>query len=169
MLILTEKDIKYCQVTASESPLEEVHLGISYRGFLFFQVGSYGKNQLQKAIENCRRFLERKEPVTSIIVKNQQNLTLWCENQELHLILPQIDSVGKKDETQTNEVIKYRGQVIDTEAKKQIPTSEIEEQIVTKKIVMKYRGREVIREVRQKITPSQINQRKILKYRGKSY
>lgn len=170
MFILTEKDIEYCQVTACESPLEAVHLGINYRGFLFFQVGSYNKNQWRKAIENCRKFLEKKEPVASIIVENQQNITLWCENKELHVILPKPDLPEEENHSSVvNPNIKYRGQTIDCKTKKQIPSSEIAEQIVTKKVVMKYRGQEIVREVKQKITPSQINQRKMLKYRSENY
>lgn len=172
MFILTEKDIEYCRVTDSESPLEKDYLGISYRGFLFFQVGSYELNQWEKAIQSCRKFLERKEPVTSIILKKAENVSLWCENERLHLISSSRNSVARKtsnSENETDNTIDYRGQTLDSEEKKPIRASISEAGIITRKIVMKYRGQEVIKEVKQKVTPSQIHQNKILRYRGTNY
>ena len=144
MFILTEKDVEYCQVTTSESPLEKSHIGINYKGFLFSQVASYQRNQFQRAIVSCRKFLEGENPVTSIIVKNTEHLTIWCENKRLNLMEPQ--QKQKKAEL------------------KSPPVEEI--------TVIKYRGTETIKQAgEQKIDPKNIlnRRKKTLKYRGLTY
>jgi len=153
MFILTEQDIEYCQVSNSESTLEEVYPGIIYRGILFCKVGSYQKSQFQIAIDSCRRFLEREKPVTSIIVKSTEYLTLWREKEGLHVTLKQSD-LKRQLQNQTTEI---------SEA------LEEEEEEVT---VIKYRGREIIKQpVKHKIDPQKIlnRKKKILKYRGLKY
>ncbi|MDJ0724117.1 MAG: hypothetical protein QNJ38_03300 [Prochloraceae cyanobacterium] len=143
MFILTEKDIQYCQVASPQSSVQKSHLGVFYRGFLFFQVGSYKKNQLQIAIESCRRFLEKDTPITSIIVKNNEKVTLWCENEQLHL-------VTKKSKSDREE-----------------PAEEI---ICPKTNTIKYRGQEVIREAKKQVTHLELNkQKKTRRYRGRTY
>lgn len=134
MFILTEKDIEYCQVTTSESSLEKIHTGISYKGFLFSQVASYQRNQFQRAIVSCRKFLEGENPVTSIIVKNSEHLTIWCENKGLNLIEPQVKSQPVEEIT----VIKYRG----TETIKQAREQKIDSKNILnrRKKTLKYRG-----------------------------
>ncbi len=151
MFILTEQDIEYCQVSNSESPLEGVYPGIVYRGILFCKVGSYQKSQFQMAIDSCRRFLEREKPVTSIIVKSTEYLTLWCEKEELHVTLTQ-SHLKRQLQHQTTAI-----------------SEALEDEEVT---VIKYRGREIIKQpVKHKIDPQKIlnRKKKTLKYRGLKY
>ncbi len=39
----------------------------------FVRVGSFANNQEKQVILKCRQFLEREEPITSIIVKETNN------------------------------------------------------------------------------------------------
>ncbi|MGF1487643.1 MAG: hypothetical protein ACFBSE_11190 [Prochloraceae cyanobacterium] len=151
MFILTEQDIEYCQVSNSESPLEGVYPGIVYRGILFCKVGSYQKSQFQMAIDSCRKFLEREKPVTSIIVKSTEYLTLWREKEGLHVTLTQ-SHLKRQLQHQTTAI-----------------SEALEDEEVT---VIKYRGREIIKQpVKHKIDPQKIlnRKKKTLKYRGLKY
>lgn len=87
MLILTEKDIKYCQLRDEESYPQKTYSGIFYRGFTFVPVASYTNDRLQQAIAKARQFLEKEEPIVSIIIKEKNNLTLWTETDRLDLIV----------------------------------------------------------------------------------
>ena len=148
MLILTTQDIQYCQLKGAKSSSKTKYLGIFYRGFLFVKVESFSHNQLSHATSRCRQFLEKEKPITSIILKETNNITLWREAPELNLVLPE------------RELVNYRDN-----------NSEIRPQITPQATFIEDSTRENITSVKQSpISKKIINKRKKkLKYRGVNY
>jgi hypothetical protein len=86
MFILNSQDVKYCYVRYLEADGAGTFPGLSYRGHLFVQVMSYNSNQLEKAIQRCRQFLDLDEPVLSIVVKELNSISVWSENKNIELV-----------------------------------------------------------------------------------
>ena len=83
MLILTAQDVHYCQLIEEKSDSVKIYPGISYRNFLFVRGAIFEKNQLEKAIAKCRQFLEGVEPITAIIVKDKEQITVGVKPKKL--------------------------------------------------------------------------------------
>lgn len=79
MLVLTPEEIQYCQIGEPNSIPEKTHLGIRYRGMLFVQVASFATTQFKQALAKCRQFLDRDLPITSIILKETNSITVWSQ------------------------------------------------------------------------------------------
>lgn len=85
MLIVGCKDVKYCSVSHKKKNPTEALPGVSYRGFLFAKVTSYGQNHLDKAIRRCREFLDLEVPVLCLIIKESTGFSLWYADKSLEL------------------------------------------------------------------------------------
>ena len=138
MLILTTKDIQYCQLTRAKSFSPIISLGIFYRGFLFIQVSSFSYNQFNNAIERCRKLLEGEQPVTTLIIKEKNSLTLWCEAPELKLIVPEREPVSHQDNAS-----EIREETTAIEPVKDFLT-ELENHINKRKNKLTYRGAKLL-------------------------
>ncbi len=180
MLILTSRDIEYCEFIDEEVYPQKIYPGIFYRGFFFLQVGIFTNDRLEQALIRCRQFLETQEPITSIIVKEINKLTLWSEMPEVNLILQKQKLVAEPDNTniqtplETNyqkTLLKYRGITI-IKSPQQDNNSSDRTESIAQKTAIKYRGKEVIGSAKNSLVISRelIDKRKNkLKYRGSNY
>lgn len=75
--MLTPQEIEYCQLSESNCELKRLFFGIKYQGILFVRIASFTLNQFNEAIAICREFLEEQEAVPSIIVSEENQITLW--------------------------------------------------------------------------------------------
>jgi len=73
MFILNSQDVEYCQTTTQKLSRQTIY----YRGFFFNKV--WNTNDTQAALKFCRQFLDLNKPLTSIIVKHNDNFTVWVE------------------------------------------------------------------------------------------
>lgn len=85
MLILQYKDVQFCLVNLKINETKHQVRGLLYRGFLFTQVSSYLHEEYDLALKKCRQLLEEDNQITTIIVKNFDNLTLWSHDPELKI------------------------------------------------------------------------------------
>ncbi len=97
MLVLTAKDIQYCKLSEARAYPEKTYPGIFYRGIIFVQIASFANNQIKQAQSLCRQFLEREDPVTTVIVKETECITLWSEASKINLIVPEIEQIFPVD------------------------------------------------------------------------
>ena len=186
MLFLTPQDIEYCEFIDKEVYPQKNHSGIFYKGFFFFQVACFTNDRLEQAILRCRQFLEGQEPITSIIVQEQNKLTLWSEIPEVNLILQKQKLISETDNSNINyhkrlensdqkTILKYRGITIIKSVKKisqQDNNSTEKNKSIAKKNIIKYRGKEVIEPPKKSIVISREKLEKHknkLKYRGANY
>ena len=95
MLILNASEVEYCQVNHFQGKEAKTVLGLNYKGHLFIKSRTYAKNQLENAVERCRHFLDLEIPVTSIVVNEDNCISVWFEHKKVKLV--------KSDE---NEAIK---------------------------------------------------------------
>lgn len=79
MLILNSTEIEYCQIIEGESDFQKNYPGALYRGLIFTKKASYEHNQKEKAFAVCRHFLEEKNPLLTILVKEEKQISLWSE------------------------------------------------------------------------------------------
>ncbi len=86
MLVLQEKDIQYCQVINEKTTQITPELRIYYRGFLFKRAASFPNKQIQQAKKLCRHFLEEKANLTTIVLEEQDIVTVWSETRKLTLL-----------------------------------------------------------------------------------
>ena len=86
MFILHASDVKYCQIKSSQSGAIQIRPALRYRGHLFVKLTSLACDQLAGAIHLCRQYLERQVPVTSIIVKEPNCISLWLLKEKLSLV-----------------------------------------------------------------------------------
>lgn len=96
MFILDAKDVIPCSVIKKAENSAQNQPGLSYRGKLFIQVGSYPLNQFKTAIQQCRQLLEGENPVTTIIVKTGKNTTVWSHDEQLIVKNRSIKANSKK-------------------------------------------------------------------------
>lgn len=85
MFILKARDVKPCSVIKKGAKKSSNRPGILYRGYLFVKVASYPENELKQATKECRKFLEKEIPITTIIVKTSRSLTLWSHDARLEI------------------------------------------------------------------------------------
>ena len=58
MLVLTPKDIQYCEWFYESDRSEETYSGISYQGFLLTRIASLTYKQYEQALAICRECLQ---------------------------------------------------------------------------------------------------------------
>jgi len=103
MLILTPQDIQYCQLSYDNPSLDKTYSGISYQKLLFISVTSFAKAELKKAEAVCRLFCRQEQPLATIIVREEEQISVWVEARDYHLINPQIKkSVEPEKNNQNN-------------------------------------------------------------------
>ena len=120
MLVLSPKDIKYCQLSYENDFSRETYPGISYQGFLLARVASFTYHQYEQAVAICRECLKRDKPFISIIIKEKNKITLWSEIYKLNAIVGEqelvshqnINSQNKRKTLPQNNLLKYRGKKI---------------------------------------------------------
>ena len=142
MLILTQQDIEYCQLIDTDSSIQKRYSAVFYKGLFFIKIKSFDNNKSQEAVKRCRQFLDRKYPITSIIVKEPDCMTLWSKATDLNLNftieLRKINSAEQAETKQKKSLLKYRGQqTIEPSEKKSIT---LKENIVNRKKKLRYRG-----------------------------
>ena len=97
MLILTPGDVRYCQLSDNSQSSEKIYPGLSYRGFFFVLLACFTHKQIKTARVKCRQFLEGDEPVTALIVKERDRITLWVEARDKNCYLPEPKLVTNLD------------------------------------------------------------------------
>ena len=97
MFILTTKELLDWQENNPVKDEKNSDDYILYRGFYFSQTGCFAPHNLEEAVKKCRIFLEREVPITSLILQEEDKITLWSEKKQLnktenradeHLIAP---------------------------------------------------------------------------------
>ncbi len=91
MLILNPQDIKYCRLAYNNTCLDKTYPGIAYQKLFFIPVTSFAKIHLKKAEAICRQFCQQEQPLTSIIIKEEDRISVWVEAPDLNLIKLKID------------------------------------------------------------------------------
>lgn len=93
MLVLNQKDVQYCQLIDRQYSPSTIYSVIRYRGFIFVKIGDFSYNHIATVQGRCRQFLELNKPITALIVKEIERITLWIEicdfnPNHLHFLLP---------------------------------------------------------------------------------
>jgi hypothetical protein len=84
MLLLTESQVKTCNVLRRNIFEEVVLPGVAFQGKLFFRVSHYALGQVLQAKQDAlERFIQTNEKFAILIVQAQDRLTLWQEDPEL--------------------------------------------------------------------------------------
>ncbi|MGF1488674.1 MAG: hypothetical protein ACFBSE_16440 [Prochloraceae cyanobacterium] len=84
MFILQTRDVQFCLVIKEAKQPQQLQ-GLLYRGFLFSKVGSYHHKQYDFVIKKCRESLEGNLPITTIVVKDYDGLSLWSHDPKLKI------------------------------------------------------------------------------------
>ena len=84
MLILNNSEVKYCQVNHLQGNETKTLPGLNYKGHLFVKSKTYAKNQFKNAIDRCRHFLDLEKPVVSILVKEDDYVSVWFEYKKFN-------------------------------------------------------------------------------------
>lgn len=105
MFILNAADVEFCYVTYSKTDLAKILPGVNYRGYLFVKAYNHAREKFKKAILQSREFLDQKIPVVSIVVREEESISVWIHNEQLELVTesnvthypaPEKASEGKK-------------------------------------------------------------------------
>ncbi len=86
MLILKNSDVKYCKVSHFKNNKTKTLLGLNYRGLLFVKSRSYTKSQLSSAIARCRYFLDLENPIASIVLQEENKISVWFEHRKVKMV-----------------------------------------------------------------------------------
>ncbi|MGK7914257.1 MAG: hypothetical protein AB4038_01725, partial [Prochloraceae cyanobacterium] len=113
----------------------------NYHGHLLVRVKSYAQDECKNAILDCRKLLELKLSVLSIIIKEPTGSTLWSEDKYVKCYLNQATTAVTFESTAHTK--KHQAK-------------------------MKYRGVEISRQ-NNKLLLFQTAAKLSLKYRGQSY
>jgi len=84
MFILQTRDVQFCLVNKEAKQSQQLQ-GLLYRGFLFSKVGSYHHDRYDFVIKKCRESLEGNFPVTTIVIKDSDSLSLWSHDPQLKI------------------------------------------------------------------------------------
>ncbi|MDJ0726379.1 MAG: hypothetical protein QNJ38_14805 [Prochloraceae cyanobacterium] len=149
MLVLSKKDIKYCQFSYESDSLQRTYRGISYQGVLLTQIASFTYKQYEQAVAICRECLQG-DDLISFLIKEKDKITVWSEiGQVDSVVLAELKSTPSQDNDSKNQP-------------KTLP----------QKNILKYRGREIVKPIKNATIISNQkleNRNKKLKYRGSSY
>ena len=85
MLVLNEKEVKYCRLFNPDADFKNSYLGISYQGFLLTSIGSFTCEQYKLAIEICNQCLLESEQMF-FLIKRKNEISLCCEVPGLSII-----------------------------------------------------------------------------------
>ena len=82
MLILDSEQVKYCQVIAHIEGQKRIESGLIYQDDVFLKVKSYAREDLEKAIRECREnYLDNDDiEVPILVIKSVKEVTLWLED-----------------------------------------------------------------------------------------
>ncbi len=85
MLVLNEKEVKYCRLLNRDADFTNSYLGISYQGFLLTSIGSFTYEQYKLALEICNQCLLESEQMF-FLIKSKNKISLCCEVPGLSII-----------------------------------------------------------------------------------
>lgn len=138
MLILQPQEVQYCCLSHQDVPQPEKLVALNYHGHLLVRVKSYAQDKWKNAILDCRKLLELKLSVLSIIIKEPTGSTLWYEDKSVKCYLNQATTAVTFESTAPTKKhqakMKYRGVEIPRQNKKLLLFQ------TAVKLSLKYRG-----------------------------
>jgi len=84
MIILTSKQVQYCNLISQIGEEEECLPGISYQGKLYAKVAFFHFNRKAQALEFCRnQFFRHQEKYSYILIQDNVGFTVWKEDNKV--------------------------------------------------------------------------------------